>query len=164
MRFILALCAAALVGPSLAAAQPSPVADWPIAPGSRVRIVSPVLGNRYVTGHVIGATSDTLVFRAAKDYTTTAITTPNIVRIDIARGTHTNTARFALGGVLVGALLGAALGGATSKTSCTNCLDYTQGATALGYGLLGGLVGGFAGAALGNRPTETWVPVTLPAR
>ena len=154
----------AVAAPSLTMAQPTPVSDWPIEPGSRVRIVSPVLGNRYVTGHVLAATRDTLVFRAVKDSASTTITTPNIVRIDIARGTHTNTARFAFGGVLIGALLGAAIGGATSKTSCTNCLDYTQGATALGYGVLGGLVGGFAGAALGNRPTETWVPVTLPAR
>jgi hypothetical protein len=156
--FALAFVASALP------AQPPVVPAWPVEAGSRVRILSPVLGKRYVTGSVVAATPDTLALRAATKSTSTAIATPTIIRLEIARGTHTNTARYAVGGFLVGALVGAAIGGATAKPACTNCLDYTQGATALGYGLLGGLVGGFAGATIGRRPTDTWVPVTLPAR
>ncbi len=162
MRFILALFAATLVASATAAAQPIP--DWPIAPGSRVRILSPVLGNRSATGSVVSATPDTLVFRAAKESTSTAIPTPHIVRVDVARGTHTNTARFAFGGFLLGALVGTAIGAATTPPPCYNCLDFSQGYAALGGGLIGGVIGGLVGATIGKRPSDTWVPVTLPPR
>ena len=161
MRFILTLFAAMLVA-STAAAQP--VSDWPIAAGSRVRILSPVLGKRYVTGSVIAATSDTLVFRAARESTVTVVPTPNIVRIDVARGTHTNTARYGFGGFMLGALVGAAIGAATTAPPCYNCLDFSQGYYALTGGVIGGAIGGLVGATIGKRPSDTWVPVTLPAR
>jgi hypothetical protein len=162
MRFIVMFCAAALAVPTPSAAQP--VSDWPIAAGSRVRILSPVLGKRYVTGSVIAATLDTLVFRAARESTSTAIPTPHIVKLDIARGTHTNTARFGFGGFLLGALVGAAIGAATTAPPCYNCLDFSQGYYALTGGVIGGAIGGLVGATIGKRPSDTWVPVTLPAR
>ena len=166
MRFTLTLCAAALVAPSLAAAQPAPVSDWPIAPGSRVRILSPVLGKRYVTGNVVAATSDTLVFRAAAGTPLRPRSQRRTSSGSTSRAERTPIRRDLLSVACWSRYFcwEAAIGNASSKPSCTNCLDYTQGATALGYGLLGGLVGGFAGAAFGSRPTETWVPVTLPAR
>jgi hypothetical protein len=129
-----------------------------------VRILSPVLGKRYVTGIVVAATSDTLVFRAARESTSTSIPTPNIVKLDISRGTHTNTARFAFGGFLLGALVGTAIGAATTPPPCYNCLDFSQGYAALGGGLIGGVIGGLVGATIGKRPSDTWVPVALPVR
>ena len=163
MRFILTLCAAAVMAPTLSAGQ-APAADWPLAPDSRVRILSPVLGKRLVTGSVVSATPDTLVFRAARDSTSTSIGTPNIVSIEIARGTHTNTARAGFGGFVLGALVGAAIGAAASPPPCSNCLDFSQGASALGGGFVGGVIGALVGAAIGKRPSDTWMPVAVPAR
>jgi hypothetical protein len=162
MRFILMFCVAALVLPTPAAGQTDSVPEWPVAAGSRVRVLSPVFGRRYVTGDVVAATRDTLLFRAARDSTSTAIITPNIVSIEIARGTHTNTARGAFGGFVLGALVGAAIGAVASPPPCTNCLDFSQGASALGTGFVGGVVGALVGAAIGKRPSDTWVPVTVP--
>ena len=161
MRITLTLLAAAFAAP-VAAAQP--VSDWPVAAGSRVRVLSPVLGKRHVTGSAVTATSDTLVFRAERESTSTAIPTPNIVKMDIARGTHTNTGRFAFGGFLLGALVGAAIGAATTPPPCQNCLDFSQQSAALGAGLVGGVAGALVGASIGKRPSETWVPVALPTR
>lgn len=164
MRFILTLCAAAVMTPTLSAGQAEPVPDWPIAPGSRVRILSPVLDKRLATGSVVSATADTLVFRAASESTSTAIPTPNIIKIDIARGTHTNTARAGFAGAAIGAFVGAMIGGATHPPPCTNCLDFSQGAAALGGGLAGGVIGALVGVAIGKRPTDIWVPVAVPPR
>lgn len=163
MRFILTLCAAAVMAPTLLAGQADSVPDWPIAPGSRVRIVSPVLGKRFATGSVVSATADTLLFRSASESPSTAIPTPNITRIDIARGTHTNKARGGLAGFLVGAFAGAGIAAAATPPPCTNCLDFSQGAAALGGGLAGGVIGALVGVAIGKRPADTWVPAALPS-
>jgi outer membrane lipoprotein SlyB len=162
MRIILTLFGATILAASAAAAQPIP--DWPIEPGSRVRILSPVLGNRGATGSVVSATPDTLVFRAAKESTSTTIATPNIVSIEVARGTHTNTARFTIAGFLLGAMMGTAIGAATHHSPSYNSLDFSQQAAAFGGGLIGGVAGALVGASIGKRPSDTWVPVTLPGR
>ena len=62
MRFFPMVCAAVLAVPVLSAAQAAdPVADWPLTPGLRVRVLSPALGGRPETGNVVSATADTLV-------------------------------------------------------------------------------------------------------
>jgi hypothetical protein len=163
MRIILTLCAvAALTANPLAGQAPAP--DWPLAPDSRVRILSPALGKRFVTGSVVSATPDTLVFRLDKQSTSTAISTSSIREIGIARGTHTNTGRTGFAGFLVGALVGSSIGAATHPQRCTNCLDFGQQTAALAGGLAGGVIGALVGVAIGKRPSDTWVPVTVPAR
>lgn len=164
MRIFLTLCAAALVAPIALLGQAEPAPDWPIAAGSRVRILSPVLGKRPATGSVVSATPDTLVFRAAGDSTSTAIYTPHIVAIAVARGTHNNKAVGGFAGFLLGALVGAGIGAATNQPTCTNCLDWSQGTAALQLGIIGGVAGAFIGAHLGRHQTDTWVPVAVPAR
>lgn len=163
MRVFLTLCTALLMSPTSSAAQAAPAPDWPIAPDSRVRILSPDLGKRVVTGRVLSATPDTLVFRAASESTLTTILTPNIVRIDVARGTHTNAGRAGFAGFILGALVGAVIGTATTPPPCTNCLDFSQGYAALGGGLAGGVIGAVIGVSIGRRPSDTWVPVALPS-
>lgn len=162
MRFLLIFCAAALVAPAPSSAQAA--ADWPVAAGSRVRILSPVLGRGPVTGSVVSATTDTLVFRAAGDATSTSVPTPNIVGIAVARGTHNNKKIGGVAGFLAGAMVGAAIGAAIIGSPCTNCLDFSQGAGALAFGAMGGLGGAMIGVRLGRHQTDTWVPVALPAR
>lgn len=164
VRIFLVLCAAALVAPTALPGQAGAGPDWPLAPGSRVRILSPVLGKSHATGSVVSATADTLVFRAAGDSTSTAIYTPHIVNIAVARGTHDNKAKGGFTGFLAGALLGAAIGAAALQPSCTNCLDFSAGAGALAFGAMGGIGGALIGAHLGRHQTDTWVPVAVPAR
>ncbi len=103
MHFIRILCIAALGTPALSDAQAGPIPAWPIAPGSRVRVLSPVFGDQKQAGHVVSTTSDTLVFLPAKQSTSIAIGTPYIFAIDVANGTHTKKLTDALVGLLIGA-------------------------------------------------------------
>jgi hypothetical protein len=149
--------------PTPSAGQTDPPVDWPIPAGARVRILSPVLGQGHATGSVVAATPDTLVFSASRESTATAIATPHIVRIEIARGTHTSMARGGFAGFVVGALFGSMIAFAASPPPCTNCLDFSQGAAAVGGGFAGGVIGALVGAAIGKRPSDTWVPVAVPS-
>ena len=167
MRFIQMLCAIAPWVPALVAAQTPPIPEWPLAPGSRVRILSPVLGDKPKTGSVVSSTSDTIFFRSAKQSNPTALGAPNIVKLEVAHGTHTRTMKGTLLGLTFGALGGAALAAATYKTpKCqTFCIDvFGRGDTAALGGVLGGAAGAIVGGIWGARPTDTWVPVTVPQR
>ena len=169
MRFIRILCSAALVAPSLSAAQAPLIPAWPITAGERVRISSPTLGDKYQTGSVVSVTSDTLVFLPAKQSTSMAISTPNIVRMDVARGTHTSKLKGGLLGLALGVGVGAAIGAATYKPpKCGGgqwCIDLfgRQGDAVVG-GVAGGLLGTISGLIIGGRQTDTWVPVAVPGR
>ena len=168
MRFIRIFCSAALIAPSLSAAQAPLIPAWPVSAGSRVRIYSPVLGDRYQTGSVVSATSDTLVFLPSTRATSTSIGTPNIVKMDVSRGTHTHKGKGALIGFLMGTGVGAAVGAATHKApscgpDCTFDIFGRQGDALVG-GLLGGLLGTVGGLMIGSRHTDTWVPVAVPNR
>jgi hypothetical protein len=164
MRFIRTLCIAAVMAPCWSGAQSAPIADWPLAAGSRVRILSPVLGDKQKIGNVISATWDTLVFVPVKQSASTAIATPNIVRIEVAKGKHTQTAKGAVLGLLIFGGAGA-LAATVSHRDCHNCLwqpgrrfDVVTG------GVVCGLLGALVGAAVGGRQTDTWVPVAVPVR
>ena len=166
MRFVRILCIAAVVAPFPSGAQAAPIPDWPIASGSRVRILSPVLGDRQQIGNVVSATWDTLVFRPAKQSASTAIGTPNIVRIEVAKGKHTQMGKGAVMGFLIFGGAFAFMTNATYDSGChPECLWVTtrRGET-LAAGVLGGLLGAFAGAAVGGRQTDTWVPVAVPVK
>jgi hypothetical protein len=115
MRFILMLGAATLVAPALVAAQAPVIPDWPIAAGSRVRILSPILGRTVQTGSIVSATSDTLVFRRGTQSTSTPIAAPSIVSIDVAQGTHTRKLAGGLLGLALGAGVEAIIGDVTYK-------------------------------------------------
>jgi len=169
MRFISMVCAAALVVPALSAAQAAdPVPDWPLTPGLRVRVLSPALGWRPKTGNVVSANSDTLVFLPAKQAVSTAISTPKISRIEVAQGKRTHKLQGALLGLFIGAGAGAILASASYKPpKCAPdvwCMDvFGQGGETAGGGILGGLLGALVGTIAGNRETDNWVPVAVPA-
>lgn len=168
MRFNGILSAVALVLPGILGAQ-APGNEWPIAIGSRVRIVSPILGDQRQTGFVAASTTDTLVFRpAARDASPIAIATPNIARIEVASGTHSRKAKGALVGLLVGAGAGALIGAASYKKpkpcGCFFVLEDSRGFDAALGGFLGGILGVITGAIIGSRQTDSWVPVAIPRR
>jgi hypothetical protein len=165
MGFVRILCIVAVVAPFQSGAQAAPIPDWPIASGSRVRILSPVLGDRQQIGNVVSATWDTLVFLPVKQSTSTAIGTPNIVRIEVAKGKHTQMAKGAVMGLLIFGGAFAFMANATYKDCHPNCLWVTtRRSETLAAGVLGGLLGAFAGAAVGGRQTDTWVPVAVPVK
>jgi len=168
MRFNRILSAVALTLPGIVGAQ-APKPEWPIATGSRVRIVSPILGDQRQTGFVAASTADTLVFRpAARDASPIAIATPNIARIEVASGTHSRKAKGALVGLLIGAGAGALIGAAAYKKpkpcGCIRLFEDSRGSDAAIAGFLGGLVGAITGAIIGSRQTDSWVPVAVPRR
>ena len=163
------LAFAALLTPCAVAAQIAPSPEWPVPAGSRVRIVSPVLGDKRQVGSVHSATFDTLLFRpGAKDVSPIAIATPYITRIEVPNGTHTRKAKGALVGFLVGAGTGAIIGAASyKKPEPCGCIYFMEDSrsfdTALGA-VLGGIVGAITGTIIGAGSTESWVPVAVPRR
>ncbi len=154
--------------PGLAAAQNPPSVEWPLDSGSKVRITSPAFGLSPRVEMLVSTAADTLFVRHAKKDSTLAITVPDISRLEVARGTHTQKAKGALIGLLIGGLAGAAIGAASyTPTTCGGdgfCFDFGPefGTTILG--VLGAGVGALIGAIVGSHPTDTWVPVTIPAR
>jgi hypothetical protein len=164
MRFIRTLYTAALMVPTLALAQSTPSGSWPIAAGSRVRILSPVLGDQAQTGSVVSATSDTLVFLPHKTSNSTPIGTPNIVRLDVSTGTHSNKLKGALLGFALGAGVGAVIGSATYHP-CNNCFDILgRGGNIAAGSVVGALIGTAGGMVIGSRPSDSWVTVPVPRR
>jgi hypothetical protein len=165
MRLNAMMLGVVLLAPVAVRPQAPPSAEWPVAAGSRVKILSPVLGERAQTGNVVSAAADTLVFRQARDAASVAIATPNIVKIEVSRGTHTRKAKGALLGFLIGAAAGAAIGAAAYKKPkpCGFCFlqDTRAFDTTLG-GVLGGVIGTGIGVIVGARQTDTWVPVAVP--
>jgi hypothetical protein len=168
MRSSRMMLAVLLLVPVLSGAQASPNPNWPLTPGLRVRILSPALGWRPKTGSVVSATSDTLVFLPAKQSISTALATPKIAAIEVARGTRTHKLQGAMLGLLAGAAAGAIISSATYKppkcAADTWCFDVLGqgGETAIG-GMLGGLLGILVGSVVGNRETDNWVPVQVPS-
>ena len=163
MRLNRILCIAAVIATARSGAQEGPIADWPLAAGSRVRILSPVLGDERKVGNVISATWDTLVFVPVKQSGSTAIATPNIVRIDVAKGKHTQMGKGAVIGFLIFGGAGAFMGNVAYRDCHPHCLwKTTRRSDTLIGGVLGGLLGAFVGAGVGGRQTDTWVPVAVP--
>lgn len=168
------LCIAALAAASRLPAQNGPTSDWPLADGSRVRIRSQILGDwgptrgaAYVTGRVVSATPDTLIFRADADSTATAILPiRRILSLEIARGTHDNKKYGAWVGALTGFVAGATIAG-LSHRSCgdSGCPEgFYREADGTTGGLLGAVAGAAIGAWMGRRPVDTWVKVKIPER
>lgn len=165
MRINRLMVAVALIGPGTAGAQMLPSARWPVAASARVRITSPMLGGERQTGTVVSATTDTLFFRPANLSSSVAVATPDIVKMEIATGTHTRKAKGAGVGFLIGVGVGALVGAATWKKPAPCdffCLPDSRSFDAFLGGSLGGLVGAVAGALIGAPATDTWVPVAIP--
>jgi hypothetical protein len=142
--------------------------EWPVAAGTHVRIESPVLGGGLQKGNVAAATADTLVFQPiAREAFPISIATPNIVRLEVVTGQHTQKAKGAMVGLLIGVAAGAVLGAATyQKPDCTGFCVYPDSRSfdAFVGGVLLGGVGAVVGTLVGAHPTETWTPVAIPRR
>jgi len=167
MRKILILAAGILLAPCVVNAQTSSTTAWPIAAGSRVRVVSSALGGSPQKGSVVAASADTLVFRSAADDIAVSIPTTNILKLQVAQGTHTRKARGAFYGLLIGVGTGAIVGAAAYKKSdCSEICIFPDSRAFDGavVGTLFGIVGTIVGTIVGAHAVDTWVPVSLPGR
>jgi hypothetical protein len=171
MRYVSMLYAIALAVPSLSAAQTSSSPGWPVQAGSRVRILSPVLGDERQTVTVVSSTSDALVYRQNSQVAPQTLNNGAITRMEISTGTRAHKAKGALIGLLAGAAVGGIIGYATwQRPTCKDpnslfgciAIDFGPGGDAAFAGGLGGILGTIAGALIGIHQTDTWVPVTVP--
>jgi hypothetical protein len=171
MRHISTFYAIALAVPALATAQTGGNPIWPVQDGSRVRILSPVLGDERQTVTVVSSTSEALVYRQNSQAAPQTLSSGAITRMEIATGTRAHKAKGALIGLFAGAAVGGIIGYATwQRPTCKNpnnlfgciAIDFGPGGDAVFAGALGGIVGTIAGALIGIHQTDTWVPVAGP--
>ena len=138
--------------------------SWPLSAGTRVRILSPVLGGERQVGTIASVAGDTLQFRPTESVSTVSLKPSEITTIEVSAGTHTARAKWAALGFLVGAGAGAGIGSATytpckDSFKCIGDIGGRSGNVALGA-IAGALTGGVAGALWGSRRRESWVPLT----
>jgi hypothetical protein len=166
------LCAVVLMTPAVGATQVSQPDIMRVDAGSRVRIAAPVFGPKKQVGTVVSLTHDTLVFRQGASTSLQPVATSDITALEVSNGKHTNKAKGAAWGLLIGAGGGAILGYALyKKPTCDNqvfgCLEIfgpsSRGGNAAFSAALGGIVGLLAGTLFGTHATETWVPGTVGA-
>jgi hypothetical protein len=173
MRFIVTVCAMALMTPVPGLSQTSPAeAPLVVDAGSRVRIAAPVFGGRNQVATVVSVTGDSLVLRQGASTTYRSVAKSDITGLEVSRGTHTHKGKGALLGLLIGAGAGAVLGYVSYKEpTCQGfeCIGEIWGPSsksgAAGYGAaVGSILGASVGALLGMRSTDSWVPGTVAAK
>jgi hypothetical protein len=137
-----------------------------LAPGARIRLWSPVLGDEPIVGSFTGFRADTLAFKPARSKDPIRVLLDERAAIEMSTATHNRAGRYAA----IGAALGAIIGGVIGDRSQTNenvraaVSGEPKSASEAGAGplllglALGAAVGGIVGA---NRKVDTWVPVRL---
>lgn len=173
MRLISTLCAVVLMTPIAGFSQVSQSDIMQVDTGSRVRIVAPVFGPKKQLGTVSSLTRDTLVLRHGSGMALQSVAMSDITALEVSSGKHTNKAKGALWGLLVGAAGGGILGYTLYKEpSCQSqgggCFILigpdSKGTNAVFSAVVGGVFGLLAGTLIGMRASETWVPGTVGAR
>ena len=164
MRIIPMLCTIALVTPLVAGAQEPSNSSWPLATGSRVRILSPVLGDNKEQGTVVSMTRESIVFQQKSVNAPQSLGVNAISQIDVSQGTHSRKLKGFGWGFAIGAGLAAGITAATwqKPKDCVFCMDFGRGGDAAMAAPFGGVLGGVVGLLFGARQTETWVPVDIP--
>src|ERR1700730_8035659 len=124
--------------------------------GARARIFGPTTYPKYELITVASVSPDSLRYRLDPSLDTRSLAWQQISKMDATMGSHGNTGRGALIGLLVGAIGGAMLGSNAPG-------DEFRGIERILQGVLGGAIGGLVGGVIGHaQRTEDWVPVTLP--
>jgi uncharacterized protein YcfJ len=174
MRFMSKLFTLALMIPAAGFAQTAPTNDVTASAGSRVRVAAPVFGTRKQVGTVVSLTPDTVVLRLGAETASHSVGVREITSLEVTRGQHSQKARGALWGTVIGAGLGGVLGYSlykepTCQNSVFGCINFTVGPTSRGSNAAvsavgGGVLGALIGTLVGNRKTDTWVPGAFATR
>src|SRR4051812_29593650 len=161
MRITPMLFAIALAAPLAVPAQEAVKSNWPVASGSRVRILSPVLGDQKTTGTLVSGNRESILFQARSLETPQPLGVSAITQMDVLQGTHSHKLKGAGLGFLIGGLGTAAIAAATWKKpkECFMCMDFGRGGDAAFAGAFGGAIGAVVGLLVGSHQTETWMPV-----
>jgi hypothetical protein len=171
MRYISLLYAISLGVPLFSSAQTVGSPGGAVQSGSRVRILSPVFGDKTQTATVISSSPESLVFRLNAESAPQTLSTASITRMDVSTGTRSHKLKGALIGLATGAVLGGIVGYATwQRPTCKNpnggfgCIAIDFGPTGDAAFAAGatGILGTFAGMLIGARHTDTWAPVVVP--
>jgi hypothetical protein len=164
MRIIPMLCTIALAAPLAVGAQEAVNSSWPLASGSRVRILSPVLGEKKEQGTVVSMTSESILFRQKSAQASQSLGVNAITQMDVSRGTHSRKLKGAGLGFVIAGLASAAITAATwqKPKDCFMCMDFGRAGDSAFIGAFGGAVGAVVGLLVGARQTETWEPVYIP--
>jgi hypothetical protein len=162
MRFVRATAFVLIVLPGTAQGQSMRMDALSLQAGAHARILTATAGSKYELITVASAEPDSLRFRLDPNVASNSLAWQQISKMDASIGRHTNVARGAGIGFLVGLVGGAALG-ATTSGCCNKEARQLRAVATVANGLLGGALGGIVGAVIGSRQrTEDWVPVTLP--
>jgi hypothetical protein len=163
MRIIPMLSTIVLVAPLAMPAQ-AVNSSWPLATGSKVRILTPVLGDKKEQGTVVSVTNESILFREKSAQSTQSLGINTITQLDVSRGTHSNKLKGAGWGFVIGSVAAAGITAATWKKpkDCFMCMDFGRAGDSAFAGGLGGIVGSVVGLLVGARQTETWVSVDIP--
>ena len=167
MRYVSMLYAISLGVPVFSAAQAPGSPEGMVQAGSRVRILSPVFGDKTQTATVVSSSPESLVFRLNAGSEAQTLKTSTITRMDVSTGTRAHKLKGALIGLATGAVLGGIVGYATwQKPTCKDpsggfgciALDFGRSGDAAFAAGAAGILGTFAGMLIGARHTDTWAP------
>jgi hypothetical protein len=145
-----------------ATAQSTTSVSWAPPTGSRIRVLSPTLGERQ-TGVLLSADNDSVMMRVEKFDNPIVVRSSDITVMEVSTGTHTSKLKWSAIGLLAGAGIGALIGSATytqckDSLRCITDIGGRSGSIALGA-VAGALTGGVAGLLLGSPHRESWVAV-----
>ena len=162
MRLALATAFVLIVLPATAKGQSTRMDALSLQVGARARILGSTTASKYELITVASATPDSLRYSLDPNLATKSLAWQQISKMDARVTSHTNVARGAGIGFLVGLVGGAALG-ATTAGCCGKEQRQLRAVAIVANGLLGGAIGGIVGAVIGSRQrSEAWVPVTIP--
>jgi hypothetical protein len=163
MHFARATALVLIVFPATAIGQSARMDALSLQTGAHARILAPATGANYQLITVASARPDSLRYSLDPSPAPKSLAWQQISKMDASIGGHTNVARGAGIGFLVGLAGGAALG-ATTSGCCNKEGRELRTVAIVANGLIGGAIGGLVGAFIGSRQrTEDWVPVTLPS-
>jgi hypothetical protein len=173
MKILRTAFAIAAALPAFLGAQTDTTIHWPIAAGTRIRVLSAALGNAEETGIALAVDADTLVFRRQASAQNDTLSTFAIRRLDVSTGVRSfGRTKGALIGMALGVVSGAVLGYSTYHRSvcpppttsdelCAHIGDMGRSGDATIGGALLGFVGAVAGAIVGGVGLDTWTPVKI---
>lgn len=170
MRYVSMLYAIALGVPAFSFAQSPGGSEPQVQSGSRVRIVSPVFGEKSQTATVVSYSPESLVFRLDAGSAPQTLSTSTITRMDISTGTRAHKLKGALLGFATGAILGGVVAYATwQPPTCKNpsggygciALDFGRGGDAAFAAGAVGVLGTIVGTLIGAQHRDTWAPVIV---
>ncbi|MDP9201906.1 MAG: hypothetical protein M3P26_08245 [Gemmatimonadota bacterium] len=134
-----------------------------LAPGARVKLITPRLEISQQMVRIISATSDSVEFRSEGYPATRTIALSDVAAVEV----HSDGQRPFLRNMLIGAGLGASLGGIISSVAYKECGSCGYFRTSRGQETAGGaIVGGAAGLVVGLavaalQKGERWTRITL---